>query len=161
LTMASTPSVVNAADPSLLGGTGLDGAIHRAAGGGLLGECRPLGGCRPGEAKMTKGWSLPVKHVIHTVGPVWNGGTADEQATLAACYANSLELAASKGLRTIAFPSISTGTKGFPLEEAAFIAAKTALEFLAKKTSVALVIFCTFTPEQTNAARRGLAKAIT
>lgn len=153
-------ALVNAADPSLLGGAGLDGDVHRAAGSGLLAECRGLGGCHMGEAKMTKGHSLMAKHVIHTVGPVWTGGSTVERFKLAACYTNSLALAAKAELRTIAFPSISTGTKRFPLDEAAFIAAKATLDFLAKKTSVELVVFCTFTPAHTNAARRALAKAI-
>lgn len=152
-------ALVNSADPSLLGGPGLDGELHRAAGAGLLAECRALGKCAVGEAKITKGHSLPVKHVIHTVGPTWRGGLLSERRKLEACYANSLALAANANLRTVAFPSISTGTKHFPLDEAAFIAAKTTLEFFARRTSVELVIFCTFSPAHTRAAREGLAQA--
>jgi serine/threonine protein kinase/O-acetyl-ADP-ribose deacetylase (regulator of RNase III) len=154
-------AIVNATDKKLLGGGGLDGDIHRAAGAGLLAECRKLGSCRTGEAKMTGGHSLPAKHVIHTVGPVWTGISKVEQTKLAACYANSLALAASAELRTIAFPSISTGRKRFPLDEAAFIAVRATLDFLSKnKSFIELVIFCTFTPEHTSAARRALANVI-
>ncbi len=153
-------AIVSSADSSLLGGGEFDGDIHRASGAGLLAECRSLGGCPVGEARKTKGHSLPVKYVIHTVGPEWNGGIADEKAKLSACYGNCLSLAAQTGLRTIAFPSISTRTKRFPLDEAAFIAAKTTLEFLRQKTSVQLVIFCTFSREHTEAAYRGLARAL-
>jgi len=160
LTTLTVDAIVNSADATLLGGTGLDGNIHKVAGSGLLAECRALRGCRVGEAKMTKGHSLSVKHVIHTVGPTWKGGLQNERAKLADCYANSLALAANAGLRTIAFPSISNGTKRFPQDDAAFIAAKTTLEFLARRTSVELVIFCTYTPKHTEAARAGLARAI-
>jgi O-acetyl-ADP-ribose deacetylase (regulator of RNase III) len=159
LTTLTVDAIVNSADASLLGGTGLDGDIHKSAGAGLLAECKALGGCRVGQAKITKGHSLPVKHVIHTVGPTWRDGLANERSNLASCYANSLALAANAGLRTIAFPSISTGTKKFPLNDAALIAAKTTLDFLAhKNNAVELVIFCTFTPEHTQAAREGLAR---
>jgi serine/threonine protein kinase/O-acetyl-ADP-ribose deacetylase (regulator of RNase III) len=159
LTMLAVDALVNSADPSLLGGAGLDGDIHRTAGSGMLAECRALGGCRVGEAKMTKGHSLSAKHVIHTVGPAWRGGLLGERVKLSSCYANSLALASNAGLRTIAFPSISTGGKKFPLEEAAFIAATATLEFLTRRSSVEVVIFCTFTPEHTQAAREGLARA--
>jgi len=158
--MLTVDAIVNSADPLLLGGTGLDGDIHKAAGAGLLTECRALKGCRIGEAKMTKGHSLPVKHVIHTVGPAWRGGLLNERSSLADCYTNSLALAANANLRTVAFPSISTGSKNFPLEEAAYVAAKATLEFLTRKTSVELVIFCTFTPKHTEAARAGLTRAM-
>jgi O-acetyl-ADP-ribose deacetylase len=160
LTTLTVDAIVNSADPSLLGGTGLDGDIHKLAGAGLLAECRAMGKCSVGEAKMTKGHSLPVKHVIHTVGPTWRGGLLGERRKLAACYANSLAMAANANLRTVVFPSISTGTKGFPLDEAAFIAAKTTLEFFARKPAVELVIFCTFTPQHTEAAKTGLARAV-
>lgn len=160
LTTLTMDAIVNSADPSLLGGMGIDGDIHRAAGSGLLTECKALGKCNVGEAKMTKGHSLPVKHVIHTVGPNWRGGSFNERNKLASCYANSLALAAKANLRTVAFPSIATGTKRFPLDEAATIAAQTTHDFFARKTSVELVIFCTFTPEHTEAARAGLAHAL-
>ncbi len=160
LTTLAVDALVNSADASLLGGTGLDGDIHKTAGAGLLAECRALGRCNVGEAKMTKGHSLPVKHVIHTVGPTWRDGLANERNKLASCYANSLALAANAGLRSIAFPSISTGTKKFPLDDAASIAATTALDFFARRSSVELVIFCTFTPEHTQAARAGLARVV-
>ncbi len=153
-------AIVNSADPSLLGGTGLDGDIHRAAGAGLLAECRALGKCNIGEAKMTKGHSLPAKYVIHTIAPTWRGGGFHERSKLAACYANSLALAANANLRTVAFPCIATGTKHFPLDVAATIATQTTLDFFARKTTVELVIFCTFTPEHTHAARVALASAM-
>jgi O-acetyl-ADP-ribose deacetylase (regulator of RNase III) len=138
--------VVNAANPTLLGGGGVDGAIHRAAGPGLVEECRRLGGCEPGEARITAGHRLKARHVIHTVGPVWRGGGAREDAVLASCYRRSLDLAAAHGQRSIAFPAISTGVYGFPPERAAPIAVSTAAEALAPGR-FDRVIFCCFSAE--------------
>jgi O-acetyl-ADP-ribose deacetylase len=143
ITTLTVGAIVNAANTSLLGGGGVDGAIHRAAGPGLIEECRGLGGCAPGDVKMTGGHRLPARHVIHTVGPVWRGGGAGEDEVLASCYRRSLELAAENGLRSIAFPAISTGVYGFPPERAAPIAVST-VRRLVSPDRFDWVIFCCF-----------------
>lgn len=147
ITILKVDAIVNAANTSLLGGGGVDGAIHRAAGPGLLEECKSLGGCPTGEAKITSGYNLPAKFVIHTVGPVWQGGNRNEDELLAACYRNSLRIAENMKMNTIAFPNISTGVYGFPKERAASIAIREVKDFLENNEEIKKVIFVIFDDE--------------
>jgi len=156
ITTLQVDAIVNAANSSLLGGGGVDGAIHRRAGPDLVHECRLLGGCRTGEAKLTKGYRLEAKYIIHTVGPVWQGGGAREAELLADCYRNSLRIAVEQGLGTIAFPCISTGVYGYPLEPAAQIAVATVREMTADST-LREVIFCCFSSSDFEVYQRLLA----
>jgi O-acetyl-ADP-ribose deacetylase (regulator of RNase III) len=160
ITRLSVDAIVNAANSSLLGGGGVDGAIHRAAGPDLLAECRTIGGCPPGEARLTRGYRLPARHVIHTVGPVWRGGNQGEREVLTGCYRNCLALAQEQRFRTIAFPAIATGVYGFPRDEAARIAVASVRAHLAGIDMPERVIFVCFdaaTVEAYRAALRPLA----
>lgn len=144
ITSLSTDAVVNAANSTLLGGGGVDGAIHRVAGPALLEECKSLNGCNTGEAKITKGYNLPTKHVIHTVGPIWSGGKNNEEEFLENCYINSLKIASAYQQKSVAFPSISTGVYGFPFERACRIAIESVNEYLKSDTTIERIVFCTF-----------------
>lgn len=159
LTRVDTDAIVNAANGSLLGGGGVDGAIHRAAGPGLLEECRGLGGCATGDAKITSGYALPARHVIHTVGPVWHGGDAGEAELLASCHARSIELAAQNGCASIAFPAISTGVYGYPVDRAAPVAIASAGAAMERHPDVADVRFVLFDDRAFAAFERALTRA--
>ena len=154
ITKLEVDAIVNAANTTLLGGGGVDGAIHRAAGPELLAECRTLGGCEPGAAKLTRGYRLPARFVIHTAGPIWRGGKHGEPETLADCYQNSLQIAVENRIQTIAFPAISCGAYGYPIQEATQIALKTTREFLASEDKIAKVIFVLWGEEIYEAYRK-------
>ncbi len=157
ITTLALDAIVNAANESLLGGGGVDGAIHRAAGPELLAECRTLGGCPTGDAKITAGYALLAKHVIHTVGPIWQGGDMDEDARLASCYQRSLEVALEHDVASLAFPAISTGVYRFPIPRACAIAVQTVAHFIQNEDRISEVVFCYFGTEVSAAVRAELA----
>lgn len=159
ITTLKVDAIVNAANTTLLGGGGVDGAIHRIAGPALLEECRLLNGCQTGQAKITKGYKLPAKYIIHTVGPVWSGGGRNEEALLKSCYENSLRIAEDIGISTIAFPSISTGAYRFPIKKASLIAVDAALRFLQQSSIVKEVIFVCFSARDLEYYEKVLAQA--
>jgi O-acetyl-ADP-ribose deacetylase (regulator of RNase III) len=160
ITRLAVDAIVNAANSSLLGGGGVDGAIHRAAGPDLVAECRLVGGCKTGEARITRGYRLPARHVIHTVGPVWRGGVSGEPELLASCYANSLALAVAHGVRTIAFPAISCGIFGYPADRAAKIAVDAVRRFTREHAAIERVIFVCFDEDVASAYENALERAL-
>jgi len=159
ITKLDVDVIVNAANSSLLGGGGVDGAIHRAAGPELVHECRLLGGCKTGQAKATKAYRLPAKYIVHTVGPVWRGGASGEPELLASCYARSVEIAISKSASTLAFPSISTGIFGYPVEQAARIAVSTVTSAVKDQDVLSSVVFCCFSEADLKVYEQALREA--